>query len=277
MWLSWLALGAQAQVSGALPTTPQLPVDPFRPVVDGGAQLATESPRIHPGSLAASHLSWAHAPLRWQPLDGEIQAVIKDAVALHLGARFGAGPLQIGVSAPAYLVTGLAWQGPDTILGDPLLQLKLSMWRETHGVGLIGRLSLPLGADRRALGQPAVSGEIGGLVGGLVGPLATTANLGIRLAPPSELGEIPIGDQLWLRGSASLELTPRWQPALELIAETALSDPDPSKSPVELLTVLHHRWSGGPILHLGLGRGLSTGVGAPSWRLIAGMTWRQAT
>lgn len=279
MWLLWSVWPALAQAvapGGEGYQPPQLPVDPFRPVIDGGAQLATESARIQPGTLAASHLSWAHAPLRWETPDGEASAVIQDAIALHLGARLSAGPLQLGVSAPAYLVvTGLGWEGSDTVLGDPSLQAKLAVWRDGYGAGLVGRLGLPLGASQRALGQPAISGELGLLGSGALGPVLASANLGVRLAPTAELGDLVVGDQLWIRGSASLELDPRWQPALELVAETPLADPDPSKRPLELLGALHHRWPQGPILHAGLGRGISAGIGAPSWRLVAGLTWRQ--
>ena len=87
MILALLAPLAAAQdwPGGQLYEPEQLNADPFRPALDPGALLATESAQVPEQLTVRADLTEAHNPLVWISENGEQVNLIGDALGLHLG------------------------------------------------------------------------------------------------------------------------------------------------------------------------------------------------
>ncbi|MEM6929230.1 MAG: hypothetical protein AAF602_19985 [Myxococcota bacterium] len=264
-----LLLGALPTLAQPIADLPAVASDMFRPSVGGGPFLVTESPPFDAGATGGLHLSWAREPLRII-VDGEGAPVVDNAVAVHLGARVAVGPLQIGVAAPGYVVAQV--DGNRTVLGDPTLDAKLAAHGERLGGGLFVRLGASLGASAWQLGYPGPFADVGAIGDVELGRVTVAANVGIRVTPTLDLGEVVLDDAFWFRVAGRVEVTDRVEPALEIWGQRALMGTGPSVAPVEGLAQLCYRWPAGPALHAGLGTGLTSGVGSPRWRAVAGVS-----
>lgn len=274
--IATLAAAALAQGS----PSPQVAADPLRMALDGGPFLASDGAGAD-GFVAAARLSWAHRPLVFDPDDGPADDLLVDVVAVHLGASVRAGPLRVGLTAPAYLVaSGASWDGQAPLLGDPILGAKLSACL-TRGpnliLGLVGRAGAPLGASRRQLGYGGVFGEIGGLVALDAGPLHLALNSGVRFEPVQDLGAQLLDDAWWLRAGVAVDLSEAWVPAIEITGQRPLDGFVRGTGPLEGLIELRHRRPSGVAVEVALGRGLSSGIGAPEWRGVVGITYGSPT
>ncbi|MBX2803787.1 MAG: hypothetical protein KTR31_39290 [Myxococcales bacterium] len=273
----WLAPAAWAQ-SPLDPdfVLPEVASDLFRPSVDGGPWLATESAHTDPGDvIAGAHLSWANRPLTWTPDDpaqGDQVDIVSNALALHLGARVTLGPVELGAAAPAYLhTTGLGFDGSTTVLGDPTLQAKVGLSTVDLAGGALVKVGLPLGGASRQVGTPGPFWELGLLGQASVSSLQIGLNLGVRGVPEQTLDGTTVDDHLWGRLGVAWLVTERWIPALELVGQRRLSDGSASTTPLEMSLQLQHQLAAGPKLHVGVGPGLGNAVGTPSWRAVAGV------
>lgn len=261
-----LAVGSMAH---AQDERPPVAADLYRPSYDGGPFLVTEVSHIPRGALGGLQVSWAREPLRII-VDGETSPVVSDAVAVHLGARVGIGPLQVGVAAPGYVIARV--DGNRTVLGDPTLDLKLATTTDRYGGGVVARLGTSLGASDWQLGYPGPFAELGAVGDLALGPVAVAGNLGVRFTPEQPLADIVIDDAFWFRLGASVEVRERWDPGLEIWGQRSLAA-GTAVTPVEALLQVRHRWPTGAAVHGGLGTGLTSGVGAPRWRLVVGASF----
>ncbi|MEO0603504.1 MAG: hypothetical protein AAF211_18845 [Myxococcota bacterium] len=264
-----LLLGALPALAQPVADLPAVASDLFRPSFDGGPFLVTESPRFDPGATGGLHLSWAREPLRII-VDGEGAPVVENAVAVHLGARLAVGPLQIGIAAPGYVVAQV--DGNRTVLGDPTLDAKLAAHGERLGGGLFVRLGASLGASAWQLGYPGPFADVGAIGDVTLGRVTLAANLGVRVTPTLDLGDVVLDDALWFRAAGSVAVSERVEPGIEIWGQRALTGEGPSVAPVEGLAQLRYRWPAGAALHAGLGTGLTSGVGAPRWRAVVGVS-----
>lgn len=266
--IAWLAAAAHAQVD----LTPAIPADPLRPVLDGGPFLATEEAVVTPGVVAAARISWAHRPLVFDPDDGPPVDLLREVVIAHVGASVGIGPVRVGISAPAVLVaTGSEWSGSAPLLGDPTATAKVGAAVGPVGVAAVGRLGVPLGASARQLGYEDPFGELGAAADLRAGRWRVALNGGLRFEPAVDLGEQVLDDAAWLRAGVAWRAD-RFMPSLEVAGQRPLRGFVRGTGPLEGLASVRYAAPRGPSLELGIGRGLTSGIGAPAWRLVAGAT-----
>lgn len=263
--IALLSIGiASAQV---VPDVPQTAGDLFRPAV-GSPLLGTEATRWPGVAVASAHLTGVGQVLRVE-VDGDSTPIVREVVALHLGARFAVGPVQLGLDAPAYLLART--EDSRALLGDPSVVAKVAGGAEGWGVGGMLRVGTSLGASARGLGYPGPFAEIGALADVDVGGLTVVGNAGVRLVPAQQLGDVTLDDVVWGRVGATLTVTPWLAPLVEVAAQAPIAG-EGGGFPVEVLMGASVRCAPGT-LQLGVGRGLTNAVGSPGWRLVLGLTW----
>lgn len=273
-----LALSAGAQGLPGDPgyRAPSAAADAYRPAVDAHDTFATERPGIEPSLHARAELAWARDALRFVDEEGAVVSVLADAVALNLSAAWARGPVRIGATAPAWLLTtGEVHDGSAALLGDPTLDGKLRLLDDgPGGLALIGRLGTSLGADARQLGRSGPFGTLGAAAELRSGPVSLVLNAGFRAVPAVELGVDTLDDQVWVRAGGVWAATDALDTSLEVLAELPLGVPfDAQHQASSWLAGVHLRRPGGGVLHGGFGTALTQGVGAPAARLVVGVSW----
>lgn len=253
-----------------------LNADPFRPAMDPGALLATESAHVPDQFIARADLTQVHNPLIWISEEGEQVNLIGDAIGLHLGAGLGLGRVRLGASAPLIrLLESDAHEVPSVLAGDLALSAKYAIL-QGDGLALagIGVVTLPLGADAFQLGHDGMSGDLGVALGGGE-RLAWLTNVAYRLQPATaldnEAGVLTLDDALLVRGGVSVPVGAQLALSGELLASLTPSDLVVESTPVEAMFGASHRTREGRLLRGGLGVGLIGGIGAPTWRLMIGI------
>lgn len=255
----------------AVAKEPQVSSDGFRPVVDAGPYATVESGRLT-GPVVSLQSAWVNRPIRRIDPDGTIVPVITHALALHLGARSGFGPVQLGVNAPVYPVR----IGPDdprlqAVVGDPMAEALVVSPRTWGTVGALVRVGVPLGGADRQLGYPGPFGDVGGLLTFDRYVVKFAVNLGFRVTPTQRLGLVEFDDGFWARIGVSVPLRDRGGLAAEAFGGVSRRGPVADASPIELL--FSGRWAvrRGLMGWAGVGRGVSRGVGSPAVRVAVGL------
>lgn len=248
---------------------PEVASDLFRPAL-GSIGLVTESARVPADALAGVFVSGA-GPTLEVLVDGEPRTLVHEVVGVHLGARFGIGPVQLGVDAPAYVVSRT--ENSRALLGDPSVLVKVAGGGASWGVGGMARIGTSLGASARGLGYPGPFGELAALGEGTAGPLHVGANLGVRFVPSQSLADVELDDVAFGRLALGIEASEVVHPFVELAGQVSLpSDTAAGPAPIEVMAGVAVRSSHGS-LQLGVGRGLTSAVGTPGWRFLLGLTW----
>ncbi len=274
------ALGQTGDLTPALPgyVAPDVSSERYRMVIDADRSLVTEHARIHSGWTARTELEWAHRPLSWVSSDDLVVHIVDHAVAANLGAAGSVGPVRVGVSAPAWLLTtGAVHEGPAMVIGDPTLDLKVAAVPHPEapfGAALVGRLGIGLGASARQLGQAGPFYEVGVAVDGRGGPLGGALNGGLRGVPDTAFGEVEVGDVAWYRGAVSVDVNDASAVFVEGFGEAPVASAVGNTVPLELLAGARFRDDGGFGVHGGVGRGITAGIGSPVLRLVVGVSWR---
>ena len=228
MWV-WMTVALAATPADL----PEVPSDLFRPAIDGGPFLGVEVGTRADGPTAGLYGSWVRAPVRFDDGGGELVNVIDDALASHVGARLSLGPVQVGGSAPLYLVVrGLANPESRAVLGDPSLDVKATWRVKAWHFGALGRLGVPLGAASRQLGYPGPFVDVGGLAQLTAGSFQWVANLGVRITPTLQLGPLEVDDLLWGRLGGAFVRGP-WAVSAEVHGGIPLRGLDVTAAPVE--------------------------------------------
>lgn len=269
MMLGWLATQVFAQTVPALPETA---ADLFRPAVGSGPYLVTERAEVRPGAVASVTLGYADELLRIR-IDEERSTAVSQVLSAHLAARYGFGPVQIGLEAPVYLSARA--DDRRTTLGDPALFAKLAAGADGWGIGGLVRLGVPLGGSARSLGYPGPFAEIGAMAELRASRWSVTGNGGLRFVPSQDIG-VELNDVAWVKGAAQVEVMPWLSPALEVAAQQPLRDEaEGLGTPVELFAGVLLGCAPTQV-QLGVGRGLTGAVGSPRWRGLLALSWTEA-
>lgn len=277
---------AEAQTEG-------LSLDLFRPSPHAEGLFSVESARIAPSFHLRTSLwlDYATRPLVLLRSDQPgATAVVGHrlsgtlAVSLTLLDRFSLSLslpgtfVQAGDSSPLDDVIGrLELAG----LGDLSVGAKVALLNEeNHGVGLAfaGQLALPTGTRRAYTTNASVSGSIAVLVERRLGAFRLAANAGVQLRPEATLVDWTVGHQLDLRAGAGLDLQRLGlhvpvEAILEVLNRAALNAPFANvvQTPFELDGGVKVRAASWLEINAGMGGRLSSGAGAPAFRVFAGL------
>ncbi len=198
--------------------------------------------------------------------------VIDDLFGLELGfAANLAGPLGIGVSAPAWLISDGQSSGGPT-MGDTSVWAPIRIAHtEGYKLGVVPFALLPTGAEARFLGESGFGA--GALVTGALrgGPLLAGLDLGLDTTAASDHPEWPGGPHARYAGDLGFLPTDAFGFHLELRSRFPLASTAPTL-PTEAMGTVKVR----PIDRLfiigGVGTALTRGVGAAGSRVFLGLT-----
>jgi outer membrane protein OmpA-like peptidoglycan-associated protein len=288
-----LLLGLVA-ASGARAQDPGFALDRFDPAERGSDWFVGESLDLRGASRPALGLTldWSHKPLvLYGANGGESAVIVKDQLFAHVGGSIVLGQrVRVGVNLPLLL----AQDGQDATVGGVRFAPEHSF-----SVG-----DLRVGADLRLLGS---YGDAATLAIGLQAHLPTgntdafASDGKVRLAPrvmlagdvalfaysarvsfgyrdPDQIADdVATGSELGFAATAGVRvLDKRLLVGPELWGSTVLDDGaafEKQSTPFELLFSAHCRvpdW----LFGLGVGPGLTRGLGSPALRLLASVDWQ---
>lgn len=258
----------------------QLDAQHFRPSVDGQRLLWTDTSRrvgdhaMSVGAVASyARLPWVYVPAGQQ----EVVGVVTDVFQTDILATWGWGPVRVGVDLPIHLyANGEAGRGAG--LGDLALDVKGTLLDPEHfavGVAAGSRLSLPTSVGPLALGERSVSWEGEAIVDAHLGDHLVALNVGVRIRPRNDLGDVVLDDQFVARLAGAWTLGPGGGLSAEMATRLNTGDliTNPAGLVVEGLIGGWVHTGLGSRLNLGLGTGFSRGIGAPVARAVVGWTW----
>ena len=289
-----LALGLALVVHGALGSvahaqTQGFALDRYDPAEHGGDWFAGESLDLR-GSLRPAiglTLDWAHDPLVVYDADGdEVAAVVENQLYAHLGGGLRLWDrVRLAVNLPIALwqsgedgtVDGTTFSSSgDTALGDLRIGADVRLvgaYREPISLALGLQAHLPTGDREAFTGDGSVRLAPRLLVAGEIARFAYSARLGFVFRPQDDgLGAVATGHELQFTATAGVRVLADGALLLgpELWGTTVVAHGaafDKETTPFELLLGAHLR-AGDYRLGLGVGPGLTRGLGAPAARVL---------
>ncbi|MEM6925687.1 MAG: OmpA family protein [Myxococcota bacterium] len=205
--------------------------------------------------------------------------VLRDLVALNLSAGVAARDWwRLDVQAPTFGWASGGDQPTSPAIGDVRLT---SMWtlvrpdRRPLGLGIVGHIDAPTGAEARFLGQPGWAGGGRLALSVAAGPVSLAANAGVHLrAPRATDGAADPGDQLVGGVALSFAMGSSVGLILEGTSATELdrfSGDATARVTAEGLATLRVAPRKGPFVTLGAGAGIVPDIGPPRFRTVLGL------
>lgn len=255
----------------------------FDPAIGEDDFARVDDSEVGPG--AGGFGLWFHhanAPLVYAYEDGRDPVELLGSVGtLDLQGWFGVGPVRLGLDLPLHTYAqGLDLDAAGShVLGDIRADLRAELLRRADspvGLAVAAGLTLPTGNGAAYLGEPGVSGGVRGILTTELGNTLLSANLGWVGAAPTELpaGGIWGHRTVWGAGLRQ-SFSAQWSAAAELTGAAFLGGEAPGGT-VPLEGLVSGRWAASETIALraGLGRGLTGGMGAPSFRALLGLEGR---
>lgn len=266
---------AQVVTGGDLP---KLNSQLWRPTIDTRSTLWTDDTlRARSGTGTASALlSYVHRPFIYTS-GGDSRILVSDALQLDLLAGLTLGRFRVGANLPVYLfAAGESTSG--TGLGDIAVDGKVYLTdrvKDPVGLALSSRLTLPVATVDLPLGTGKLGWELQGTVDKELGRVLLAGNVGTRVMPTVELENVTLGDQLFWRAAGAYSIGERSGLSLDFGGQVNYSAPleNGAAMPVETILGGWHGLGDSLVLRGGVGTGLSTGIGSPVVRVIAGLAW----
>jgi outer membrane protein OmpA-like peptidoglycan-associated protein len=227
-------------------------------------------------------MMYASRPLLEEFADGTTSAIIDSQLALHLYGGIGLLDwVQFDVDLPLYLINDGSFEGRtfDTpSVGDTHLKTKAQIIALNEGaVGIAGQLDLilPTGDDTAFIGRQGVGVRPRFLVDLKLGTLLIAANIGATLEESHTIRNIDFGPKLDLGiGLEKVFLQGLLLVGVELYGRTETSDAFATETtPVEALLGAKLVTDYGVTISAAGGGGIVSGVGAPEFRSLIGISW----
>jgi len=267
-----LARPAQAQ---------ELNAQRFSPSVDGRAFVGVDDSAVGISGLGGQLLfNYAKDPFVYRYDDGRPDERILGTVGTaNLTAFYNLAPLRLGVDLPLHLLSSGYEVSGFRQIGDIGIDGKIELLdrrKAPLGLALGARVDLPSGNGRTWLGEPGVlaTGKVDLSYGRT---WIVAANLGIAGGDHSSVGDVTWGTRArWGAGLSvplPVDALPVW-----LVGEADgdylfASKGAAGAAPVELRGAARLEPTRNLLLTVGGGAGLTHGIGAPDYRLLAGVSW----
>lgn len=252
----------------------------FHSSVDGRVGFSLDDAHVAPDRMvtARAALQYVNQPLVYLPAAGAPVEIVSDLFALDVLASYTFRRLRVGLDVPLYLVTAGRDLSGGGRLGDIGLDLKyvaLDPASRPVGLAATGRILVPAGGAAAAVGSGGFGMELGLAGSRAFGPWTVAANLGHRGVPEVELENIAWGSHLTFRAGVSRAVNDGAGVSLELGGASVYSSflSDPSSSPVEGMLGGWYRVGEGAVARLGVGTGLTPGIGSPVARVIGSVAF----
>lgn len=253
----------------------------YRPPVDSEMLLWTDDASAKPDLWWSTRIwgSYVKNPLVYEFADTTLddQVLVGDVLQLDLIPAFSFKRLRLGVDLPLYLTSSGTEVATGTGLGDIALDLKGTLLDTDDaplGLALAGRMALPTASVDAPLGNDGLGGELSLIVDKRIGDLLLAANLGTRFMPETALENVTLNDQFVWRAGAGYAITDDNGLSLDFAGQSNYSAPlsNAAASPVEAMVGGWQRISN-YVLRLGLGTGMTEGIGAPDFRAVLAFSY----
>ncbi|MFT5682248.1 MAG: outer membrane protein OmpA-like peptidoglycan-associated protein [Myxococcota bacterium] len=254
----------------------------FQPAMDGRLFTVTDDTTVGPKGYGwMAMLNHANDPLIYRYDDGDDRediSLLGSVTTTNLVGIANLQGLRLGVDLPIHLTaSGYELDGYGRrLLGDIRLEGKYELMSRTDGLGLSAGLGvgLPTGSGTSYLG--ASTSTLDASIGASTGEdFVLAANLGATLAPSDidqTLGDLTTGSRLAFALGASAKVRdPLWVSA-ELTGQRLFGSAGAAGAmPLEAIASLRAHPRDDLVATFGAGAGLTHGLGAPDFRLIAGI------
>lgn len=281
----WVLAFAPGRVSAQITIDESINVDRFVLAVDHDGILNVDWAAV-PGHLEwdlGLALSGLGDPLVARDGTGE-QSLIAQRYTSTLTAAVGLfGRLQLSASLPIVMaqsgdrVTGVTNDAVGgAAVGDLRIAPKIVLRGSRNGidVSVVPAFTVPTAFGGAYAGEESFAFAPYLAVSGRVPTLRLAANLGFLARPHSRLGDDKLGDEL----TASFGAAHRLEAApieLDLTAFLALpvnsSPPQTARMYVELMGGMTYQLTDSLSAFVGVGRGITDGIGSPGWRGLVGI------
>ncbi len=267
---------AQVTTDGAIP---DLNAQLFRPSIDSASMMWTDESLRAPDryTMGRFALQYVNDPVVYLNDDGERTDLVSSLWQLSLLGAHTRGPLRLGVDLPVYLRSDSAL-GTESGIGDLALDLRYTVRdRRTSPTGLatVLRFTLPTTTVEAPLGSRSLGWEFALVADKQLGPNTLLAmNVGTRGLPELELENVNWGDQLILRAGLGHSLNDSTGLSLDLAGHFTYGEFDnPAGRPIEAMVGGWNRTEGNLTLRGGVGAGLNSGIGAPTFRMVFALAY----
>ncbi len=285
---AWLALlvapaAAAADNEGA---AEHLDAQRFDPGVGSDAFFHLSDPAVgepmSPGAALIFNVADDPFIFRYDDPEREELEILGTVATANLVGSFTLPRVRAALDLPLHVYSKGYQQQGFKLVGDMSALATFEAWQGDLGpglavLGLTGRLVLPSGQEEAWLGE---SGVTAGLVADArydLGPVRIGASAGFHTGTQEQVGDVHWGHRLPFAAGVSYAATDTLRVSGELDGELVLGSSTPGSRPVEMLAGAHYQVFPGLIAQVGIGMGITQGIGAPDWRIALGVAYRPAS
>ncbi len=274
----------QTALAQTAPVQPQLNAQNYTPPIDSEMTMWANDASSKPDGYFGARLwgQYVNRPLVYQWEDETLDPDVLVGSLLQVNAigSISFYRIRLGLDVPLYLTATGSQVNTGTGLGDLGIDLKGSILDTDDnpvGLALGGRLNLPTATVDAPLGADGLGGELQVMADKRLGDLLLVANLGTRFGPEVVLENVTLNDQFIWRAAAGYAVTDDFGLSLDLAGQSNYSAPlsNPAASPIEGMLGGWGRL-GNVVLRTGVGTGLTSGVGSPTFRGILSFAYEPA-
>ncbi len=254
--------------------------------MDGQGTLQRHSPHLNPNGSAyfGAGFVWAKDPLVGLRADGtEVPLVSSQFSTRFMGGYNFDGKARLDLELPLYPAVNV--EGTSQFaMGDIRLGALVPLIDYANGVdqglalGITPFVRLPTATQGAYVSNEGFGGGLTASVGGVAGKLGWTVDAGTELGPKAAIGNTTTGSTIDAGAGVSYAVAQPFRLGMELDQRLSLASSDSGRvSPTELHAYGTYGDCGGFFATLGAGTGLVAGVGSPTVRLLAALSWRGAS
>ena len=273
LWLLALLPSANAQ------SLPGVDAQHFRPSLDARSfQWVDDASRREFGASEARIIvDYSNGAMGAIDPTGVEKQVLDQVVGVDLVGALHLGPLRVGAHIPTYGVVTSDFR-EDTLrgIGDVAADVKLTFLDpEIAQIGLAftGRFTAPTSNLDLPLGSDGATWSAGMVADADFVDWRLAFNVGLRGLPSLQQGNLVVGNAAWFRAGLAITPTDDAGFSLEVAGQASLTQGDPLGVPVEVLAGAYRRVAPSVTVRAGLGTGVTSGLGSPTFRGVVGLSF----
>jgi len=234
-----------------------------------------------PAGFTRFALNYANRPYVWYSYDGAT-ALVSDALQLDAIVGVAYDRLRIAADVPILLYTAGEVTQNGAGVGDIGIDTRVTLvdsYLAPAGFALTARINLPTTSVEAPIGAPSLGGEIAAVLEGEVGNEGTllVANLGTAFNGQTELPNGTVDDEFLGRLGIGQPIADDFGVSGDLAFRTSFASAfDDASTPVEGLLGGWANTGNDFTVRVGIGTGLTPGVGAPTVRALTMLSYQPA-